>query len=73
MRAPTAWRVRRDHNIAATAGVTNRSRYHGTIGATAALQLPAAAPYNNVSWNASWLWREMVYGSSIWELPLAGC
>ena len=73
-RAPIAWLALQHCGIAAAASVTNRRHCYGTIGATAALQLPAAASYNNVvSWYARWLWHEMVFGSSIWELPLVGC
>ena len=72
-RAPIAWWALRHRGTAAAASVTNRRRYYSAIGATAALQLVAAAQYNNVSWDARWLWHEMVFDSSIWELLLACC
>ena len=54
-------------------GVTNRRQSNGANGPTAALQLPAVAPYNSVPADAGWLWHKMVFGSSTLELPLAGC
>ena len=65
MREPIAGLMLRHCVITAAASITNRRHYSGAIGTTAVLQLPVAAPYSNVSWDASWSWHEMVFGSSV--------